>query len=89
MIVTKRKRLVIRMGEYESQELIAEVQYDTETDQRFLGESPTTAEIALAVDAALDELLFADVEDASYQTADPDSFIHQHHADLNKRSKHA
>lgn len=78
---------MVRMGNYETVELVAEVTLDTEEDAARIGADATEPEIATYIDRTLDELLFADVEDAKYQTADEDSFIHDHHTQMLQRSK--
>lgn len=82
MIVKKTRRLVARMGQYESHEVVGEVVLDTNNeDDRALvpeyDEDPigSTAEF---LDEALQAIVASDVEEAAFNTADEDSFIHEY-----------
>ena len=83
MIIKKSRRLVVRMGQYESHEIVGEVTLDTNNeDDRALisgyAEDPTRATAGF-LDDTLQEILASDVEEASYNTSDEDSFIHEYH----------
>lgn len=72
------------MGQYESHEIIGEVILDTnnEDDRRLMqgdaGLPDDTLGIANFLDETLQELMASDVEEAAFNTADEDSFIHEY-----------
>lgn len=89
MIIRKQRRLVVRMGQYESHEVVSEVTVDTnnEDDRLLVGSEepiPSTDEVAEFLDDTLQVLMASDVEEAAFNTADEDSFIHEYHKN-NKR----
>lgn len=85
------KRLHVNMGPYEHVELTASVEVDTEKDADLLeahDASPDSPEQVISfLQYYADEMLFADVEEAHYLTAEPDSFIHEHHKNQSKEHK--
>jgi hypothetical protein len=75
------------MGQYESHEIVGEVTVDTnnEDDRALIAEyaEDPTANTAQFLDGVLEEVMFADVDDAHFNTADGDSFIHEYHKQHN------
>lgn len=73
------------MAQYETHEILAETSVDTtnEIDQEWLAEfkgwgKDSHEDIAMFLDDVLDKVMASDVEDAHYNTTDPDSFIHDY-----------
>jgi hypothetical protein len=87
VIVKKHRRLVVRMGQYETHEFYGEAVIDTNNeDDRALmiGYAEADREtrplvIANFLDDTLQEILATDVAEASFNTAEEDSFIHEYH----------
>lgn len=89
MKVLKNKRLHVNMGQYEHMEIIATVEVNTETDTDLLAERGVDVNDLEAVrrfiDVELTRLIEPDVDDAHFQTANADSFIHEHRDQLTDR----
>lgn len=84
MDITRHRFLRVRMGDYESFEFSATVRLSHTdlgypADHVFSPEEASTANAALRgfANAALDELLQDDIEDAAALTGDRKSFIHK------------
>lgn len=77
------KRLHVNMGNYEHVELTASIEIDTEKDLDLLEEHQVDVEDPTKVmsfaRSLVNEFLASDVEEAHYETANADSFIHDHH----------
>jgi hypothetical protein len=91
VIVRKQRRLMVRMGQYETHEVIAEVTVDTSNpdDVALIAdyeEDPTGA-TAEFLDDALFEIMRDDVEEAHMNTSDEDSFIHDYHDSSHQKRK--
>lgn len=83
------KRLHVNMGQYEHMETVATVEINTETDTEILkanGVKDITdlASLEIFLNTEAENILAADVEDAHFMTAEPDSFIHEYYTEHNK-----
>lgn len=77
------------MGNYEHVEMTATVEINTETDTEILAlhgvDVTSLGDVHDFIDEQLQIALESDVEDAHYNTAEEDSFIHEYHQETKKR----